>query len=281
MKKQNKLKIYVESFLMTAMLGITLTDLNQELDKLKMPIVEAGEENLVKLEATSPRTDIEVIFEDEDIKTVIKEAIDANLKEETKVSGNITPVSSNQVTSEEETQHILDEQLEEVVDTMIEEEINESNYSGMKVSHEYEDYLKEVCQKYSEKFDIDYNTLYKIVMTIGYRESAGNWNNNGVYSKTNDLGEFQINTCNVKEATELFGYTMDDLKNDRYKNANYAVYHICTIIRHNKCKSLEDVFGMYNGWTGWRKMKDAVNYSRGCMEIMNEYFSDYQESNVK
>ena len=152
------------------------------------------------------------------------------------------------------------------------------NYSGMKLDHEYEDYLKELCHKYSEEYNIDYDTLYKSLLTIGYQESAGEWNNNGIESDSHDLGVFQINRVNLGQAKELFGYSADDILNDKYKNADYATYILCAILNNSHCHNMEDVFGMYNGWVGWETKPLAVKYSASCMNIMNEYFGEYTQS---
>lgn len=280
-RRRNKLEVYIESFLMTVGFAVTLADFPSDVKKFELPAVYA-EDGLVTLDASGEGVDIEVVFGEDGIKELVKEEVDAKMDEyQTQVVGVITPVETN-TNNYDESSKILDEQLDAIVEEKVNNEIsNNNNYSGMKLSHEYEDYLKGLCLKYSEQFELDYNTLYKIVMTIGYRESSGEWNNNGVYSKTNDLGEFQVNTCNLKDAKEVFGYTQNDLQYDRYKNANYAIYHMCTTIKHPKCKSIEDVFGMYNGWTKWRQVPASVNYARGCMEIMNDYFSEYQNSKLK
>ena len=114
-------------------------------------------------------------------------------------------------------------------------------------------------------------------MTVGYRESDGKWDNNGVISDTGDYGEFQINECNLEDAEKRFGYSKNDILNDKYKNADYFIDRVCNIMHMDSCKSLEDVFGINNGWVGWREKGLARDYSKGCMEIMENYFGENKD----
>ena len=88
MKKENKVRIYIESFLMTSMLGITLFN-SRDLDEFGIPSVSANA-NMVTLNDTSSSIEIEVV-DDEDIIDIedenpnknnldflIKNGIDAN-----------------------------------------------------------------------------------------------------------------------------------------------------------------------------------------------------------
>lgn len=157
------------------------------------------------------------------------------------------------------------------------EPIEKKEYSGMALDNELEDYIKEKCYEVIENniYDVSLTEedLFRIIMTLGEKESNGTWSCDGVISKTNDYGQFQINKCNHKDIYENLGYTSDDLLNDRYKNTDAAIYLICNnILTHPKCKSIEDVFGMYNGWSNWRNIKRSVKYSENCLNIMEEYF---------
>ena len=147
-------------------------------------------------------------------------------------------------------------------------------YSGMNVSHSFEDYIKELCEKYASKYDLDYDTLYETVMVIGDQESDGKWNNNGVISPTEDYGEFQINITNHQRIEEKFGYTTDDLLNDKYKNAAAAVWIVSNIMTTDYCETAEDAYGMYNGWINWKEKEDCVKYVDGCLARADEYFGE-------
>ncbi len=145
--------------------------------------------------------------------------------------------------------------------------INE--YSGMNLSHELEDDIKRVTEQYN-------NIPYQIILTIGYRESAGNWNNNGVISSTNDYGMFQINECNLSYIEENLGYSKEEILNDPIKNAEACLFLLNDIVKREDVTTLEDIFGMYNGWVNWQEKPQSVEYVKACMEIMNTYFPDYQ-----
>ncbi len=146
--------------------------------------------------------------------------------------------------------------------------IIEKQYSGMNLSNEYEDDIKRLSEIY--------NIPYEVVLTIGYRESGGNWNNNGIISSTNDYGVFQINECNLKHIEQNLGYSKDEILNDPIKNAEACMFLLKDIIKRDDVTTVEEVFGMYNGWVGWETKPLAVTYSSKCCEIMNEYFPEFQ-----
>ena len=161
-------------------------------------------------------------------------------------------------------------------------------YSGMALDHELEDYIREKCYEVVELgyYDIEITgeDLFRIIMTLGEKESNGTWECNGVISKTNDYGQFQINKCNHKTIQDNLGYSTEELLNDRYKNTDAAIYLICNnILSHSKCKKSEDVFGMYNGWTNWKNIKRSVNYAENCLKIMDNYFetTEFEYQKVK
>ena len=149
-----------------------------------------------------------------------------------------------------------------------EPKIVEPEYSGMKLSNEYEDEIRRLAKIY--------NIQYEIVLAIGYRESAGNWNNNGVISKSNDYGVFQINKCNLEYIEKNLGFTEDEVLNDPIKNAEACMFLLSDILKRDNVDTVEEVFGMYNGWVGWRNKPLAVKYSNACCEIINEYFPDFE-----
>lgn len=143
----------------------------------------------------------------------------------------------------------------------------ENEYSGMALSHEYEDEIKRIAS--------EYGIPYQVMLIIGYRESDGKWDNNGKISSTNDYGEFQINIRNHPYIEEHLGYTTEDLLNDPIKNAEAAAYLIRDVMNHRKVEDLNDIFGMYNGWTGWENKEMSVNYVAGCNKIKETYFSEF------
>lgn len=149
----------------------------------------------------------------------------------------------------------------------------EKSYSGMKLSHELEDRYSKIAE--------DYGIPKEIMLIIGDQESDGKWDNNGVISVTDDYGVFQINKFNHEEIFEEFGYTSDDLRYDPIKNAEAAAFLISRIMKHPKAESLDDIFGMYNGWTGWKDKEISINYVNGCNERLGCYFPEfeYQKSN--
>ena len=145
-------------------------------------------------------------------------------------------------------------------------------YSGMNLEHEYEDYIYDLCQKYASEYEIDSNYLFQTVLVIGDQESNGTWDTNGIISSTNDYGEFQINEVNHQVIYEQLGYTSDELLNDKYKNAEAAVWIICNIIINKECKTDEDVYGMYNGWINWSNNQECVKYVDSCLSRNDLYF---------
>lgn len=145
---------------------------------------------------------------------------------------------------------------------------NYENYSGMALSHEFEDEIKELAEKYE--------IPYQIVLTIGHQESDGNWNNNGVISPTNDYGEFQINECNLAYIEKNLGHTKEEILYDSIKNAEACMFLLKDIMNSDDITSLDDIFGMYNGWVNWKNKKISVNYVSNCNNIINEYFPDYE-----
>ena len=142
-----------------------------------------------------------------------------------------------------------------------------NSYSGMNLDYELEDGIKELAEQYE--------VPYQIVLTIGEQESRGSWNNNGVISPTNDYGEFQINECNLSYIEENLGYTKEEIRYDSLKNAEACVFLLKDILSRDDVNSLEDVFGMYNGWINWQNKPISVSYVDGCLDIMDKYFSDY------
>lgn len=144
----------------------------------------------------------------------------------------------------------------------------ENEYSGMALLHEYEDEIKKIASKY--------NIPYKVMLIIGDQESNGKWDNNGKISSTNDYGVFQINKRNHAYVKEQLGYTPDELLNDPIKNADAAAYLIREVMNHKSVKELNDIFGMYNAWTGWETNEQALKYVSQCNERLEKYFPDFE-----
>ena len=141
-------------------------------------------------------------------------------------------------------------------------------YSGMALSNELEDEIKKLADTY--------NIPYQIVLTIGEQESGGVWNTNGIISSTNDYGLFQINVANLPYIETNLGFTKDEILNDPLKNTEACLFLLKDIMKREDVNTLDDIFGMYNGWINWQKKKMSVDYVQNCSKIMNEYFPDYQ-----
>lgn len=143
-----------------------------------------------------------------------------------------------------------------------------NEYSGMALSHELEDEYRKIA--------LEYRIPIEAMLIIGDQESDGKWDNNGVISITNDYGVFQINKRNHKYIFEQLGYTSDDLRYDPIKNAEAAALLIRDIMEHPKVKKLNDIFGMYNGWTGWENKEISINYVKECNERLANYFPNFE-----
>ncbi len=156
----------------------------------------------------------------------------------------------------------------------IEESDNLNNYSGMNLSNEYEDYIRNLCDKYALEYDLDQDELFKNVLVIGDQESNGTWNTNGIVSETNDYGQFQINVANHEMIEDKLGITVDELLNDPKKNAEAAIFIIANIMISDYCMTDEDIYGMYNGWINWEEKEDSIKYVDGCLARYNMYFAD-------
>lgn len=146
--------------------------------------------------------------------------------------------------------------------------VSKKQYSGMNLSNEFEDEIKQLAQ--------NYGIPYQIVLTIGERESGGLWNNNGIISSTNDYGEFQINECNLAYIEENLGFTKEEILNDPIKNAEACIFLLRDILNREDVNTIAEIFGMYNGWIGWENKPLEVIYSDSCCEIINDYFPDYE-----
>jgi hypothetical protein len=157
--------------------------------------------------------------------------------------------------------------------TLVEEVEEEKIYYDFPCTEEFQDYIISVADKY--------DLPYEILFTIIHRESGGDWNTNGYISNTNDYGLCQINRCNLSDIYDALGYSEDDILNDPYKNVDASAYllkGIFNVYGYTKDNfEYENVFGCYNGWTSWQKKKMARNYVNGCMEILEEKFSDLEE----
>ena len=151
--------------------------------------------------------------------------------------------------------------------------VNEPSDCGMKLTREFENDITSIANEYG--FDSP------IMLVIGDQESDGKWNNNGLISDTKDYGVFQINEYNHPHIEDVFGYSSDDLRYDPIKNTHAAAYIISNIISRSDVNSLEDIFGMYNGWTNWRNIEGSVKYVNECMERLNKYFPNYSYENNK
>lgn len=171
-------------------------------------------------------------------------------------------------TDENEFELMSADELNELFKACIKEPEPEITYSGMKLSNEYEDEIRKLCEEYEVPLEI--------VLTIGYQESDGKWDNNGKISPTDDYGEFQINKCNHDYIKEQLGYTSDDLLHNPIKNAEAAILLVSDIIKIDSSLTAEEIFGIYNGWTNWNEKPASIRYSNSCFYILYEYFSGFQ-----
>ena len=170
----------------------------------------------------------------------------------------------------EEQENVIPLKYREVVKVL---EMNESSICGMNLSKEYESIIIDIANRYG--------VPKEKMLTIGCKESDGNWNNNGLVSNTNDYGVFQINKINHEHIEEVFGFSSEDLRYDPIKNAEAAAYLIRNIMLRSDVNDLDSVFGMYNGWTNWRNIDGSIAYVNGCNEILNNYFPYYNYENNK
>jgi len=190
-----------------------------------------------------------------------------NVKFNTVKTGPIEIIEENDVIVDEQVDGIPSK-YREVVKVL---EMNEPSLCGMKLSREYENIIVDIAHKYG----ID----PEIMLTLGNKESDGKWDSNGKISKTNDHGVFQINKINHEHIKEVLGFTSEDLLYDPIKNAEAAAYLISRIMLRSDVNSLDEIFGMYNGWTEWRNA--SIEYVNECHEIMNTYFLNYGYENNK
>ena len=156
----------------------------------------------------------------------------------------------------------------------IEYKVLNSKFYDCSCPLELQEYIFEKCE--------EYNVPDYVVMTIIEQESNGTWATNGVVSITNDYGLSQINICNLELIEEVFGYTKDDILNDPYKNIEAAIYLIKNIINKSSINNkidIKNVFGMYNGWSNWESIEDAVKYADSCMNILETKFSKKIDNN--
>lgn len=152
-----------------------------------------------------------------------------------------------------------------------EEAINQlvlnDKYSGMELSHELEDYIYAQCKFFSRQYGFDADILTKIILAIGNQRG---WKDN----------TFQISS-NFTKIYDKFGYSKDDVKTDIYKNADVAIWLTCEILVNNNCKTIDDVFGMYSGWTNWKDNERSVNFKNSCLETLDKYFKNDIENIYK
>jgi hypothetical protein len=187
---------------------------------------------------------------------------------------NITILNTETDKEKSENPSYNEEDTEIVEDTTTLEPEEEKTYYDFACSNEFQDYIISISDAYG--------IPYEIMFTIIERESGGEWNTNGVISKTNDYGLCQINKCNLSDIYDVLGYTEDEILNDPYKNVEAALYLLQTIFNHYGYTKdnfeYENVFGCYNGWVRWKKIKGSVNYSNGCMKILEEKFGDLEQN---
>lgn len=161
--------------------------------------------------------------------------------------------------------------IEEVVIPVEEKNENKQiDISNTNINPIYED-LKEHIYNISKKYGVPYD----IMTTIGHQESGGDWETNGVISYTGDYGQFQINLrWNYEDIHRDLGFTVQDLLYDPYKNIEASAYLLQRIMNLYGYSisnfDYENVFGTYNGWTGWRNSSISRQYVVSCMSILDK-----------
>ena len=183
--------------------------------------------------------------------------------------------SDNYIEEEEEIGYTvcdLDQEAYQEYEKMkaeLEEEKKEAEankeYSGMALSHEYEDYIRRTAA--------EYNIPAELMLCLGNVETGETWGCNGVYSNGN-YGQFQINICNLKQIHEHFkwGSTIEEtgemLKNDDEKNAEAAIWLVSLILKYHSYPTFQGICQSYNGGP------NKVNYAYICANYMDKYFPD-------
>lgn len=159
-------------------------------------------------------------------------------------------------------------------------------------------YLYDLCKEQG----VDFNNA----MTIWHIESGGKFNNNGIENSTHDLGEMQINECNLEYLNDVFelvkkkdneqridiALIKEVIKNDWQKNMKAAVYLIKAREEMYEKNDFANIFGCYNGWKNWKEKPISIEYSKKAIDLrVNKYnkneeelfvlFNDMEELNAK
>ena len=136
--------------------------------------------------------------------------------------------------------------------------------------------IREHIQKIAEEYEIP----FQIMMTIAHVESGGNFNNNGLISKSDDYGYMQINKVNLEVLCEELDITVDEILNDPYVNIEASAYllkNICNICEEKHGKLINrEVYGMYNGWINWDEKPISRNYVEKAEVAEQEFYREDQ-----
>lgn len=163
---------------------------------------------------------------------------------------------------------VLKEEMEKEAKIRERKQKASAEYSGMALSHEYEDYIRKTAE--------EYNVPAELMLCLGNVETGGTWECTGVYSNGN-YGNFQINWCNIDQIHNHFKWfdtveeTRDALLNDAEKNAEAAIWLVTLIIERNQCYSFQGVCQCYNG------SPNRVMYANICTSYMNKFFPNKME----
>lgn len=181
-----------------------------------------------------------------------------------------TVIMTSDPISEEELLYGTEEEIKELQKELAlekqkrkEEEEANKEYSGMALSHQYENYIVEKSE--------EYNVPPEVMLCLGNVETGGTWDCTGVCSNGN-YGNFQINWSNIKQIHEHFGWydtideTREALKDDEEKNAEAAIWIVSRILECYHCQNFQTLCMSYNG------SANRVNYAYACAGIMDKYF---------
>lgn len=169
------------------------------------------------------------------------------------------------------------EEPETTTEQVYEPIIETKTYYAINATEQLQDYINMKAE--------EYGIPAEIAFAIIERESGGNWNSNGVISKTNDYGLSQINICNHNAIYNALGYTTDDLLYNEEKNIDAMFYLLQGIFnQYGYTKdnySYENVFGTYNGWINWRSINSSVDYANGCLQILENLKANTYEKEIE
>lgn len=151
--------------------------------------------------------------------------------------------------------------IEPPLEEVIIEEVQETFYFDVPLSHELQDYIRELCEEYDVPMEL---VIAMIEIESGYRSD--------IVSKTSDYGLMQINTVNHKRLRSILGVT-DFL--DPFQNVLCGIYMISGHLVDTD-GNVELALMQYNrGPAGalelWNEGVYSIPYSRMISELYKTY----------